>query len=275
MAKRVTTQLRAIKSSAPEMTDIVDIYSSWASDKGYNTIAAAYDMFFHRFPNHPHANMRIGTIGTRFRDCSALLSYGYLSNLLGMEKLTDVMDWVFVEQIGTDIDRMMTSQDELIDQFSYFPYHVDMGLVMKSAYSASANPHFFEWVHTVGTYMKSQRSMNAAHVCESRLTDITSNAACVAYAYSSNALFTKVYTETGEPLAMIEDDDDETGEDLNPYDEVLKRRDPTSWCTMLQSMDGKIPIPVKNHIKKIIECIVDPRSGTIAENLVNLAPTLY
>lgn len=276
MAKRITTQLRALRSTAPEMTDVVDLYSSWSSDKGYNILVASFDMFFHRFPNHQYSNLRIGTIGSRYRDCAALLSFGYISTLLGMDRLTEVMDWVFVEQVGKDIDRMMMSTDERLNQFSYFPYHVDMGLVMKSAYSTSANPHFFEWVHTIGTLLKSSRSMNAAHVCEARLPDIISNAACVAFAFSNNVSFVKVYTETGAPLqAAKEDEEEATGGESNALEDVLKTRDPKDWCSMLQGMEGDIPAPVKNYIKKIITGFTDPRSGTIAASLVNLAPTLY
>lgn len=137
-------------------------------------------MYFNKFPLHPLANLRIGTTGSRFRDCAALISYGYLADLLGMTKNTDVMDWVFLEHVGNDIDRIMTSEDELLDNYSYFPYHVDLGLVTKSAFSATANPHFFEWVHVIGALMKSPRSLNARHISDSRALDILANAACVA-----------------------------------------------------------------------------------------------
>lgn len=40
--------------------------------------------------------------------------------------------------------RMMTSEDELLDNLSYFPYNVDLGLVTKSAFSATANLQFIE-----------------------------------------------------------------------------------------------------------------------------------
>lgn len=129
LAKKVTTQLRAISSGSPEVSDIVDIYSGWPNDRGYNTLVAIYDMYFNKFPLHLYANLRIGTTGSRFRDCAAILSYGYLLELLGMTETTDVMDWVFIEHIGNNID-MMTSDDELTDAYSYFPYQVDLGLVI-------------------------------------------------------------------------------------------------------------------------------------------------
>ncbi|CAG4949537.1 unnamed protein product [Parnassius apollo] len=142
-------------------------------------------MFFTKFPTHPYACMRIGTTGSRHRDCAALISYGYLLNLLGMTNTTDVMDWVFIEQVGNDIDRMMKEEEELMETHSYFPYHVDMSLVLKSAYSATANPHFFEWVHITRALLRTSKSCNARHITESRATDILANAACLAYAYST------------------------------------------------------------------------------------------
>lgn len=55
-----------------------------------------------------------------------------------------------------------------------------MGLVVKSVFSATENPHFFEWIHLLGALMISARSMNAKHITDSRAADIFANAARVA-----------------------------------------------------------------------------------------------
>lgn len=39
--------------------------------------------------------MRIGTTGSRYKDCAGLLLYGYMMQLLGMEELIELMDWVY------------------------------------------------------------------------------------------------------------------------------------------------------------------------------------
>lgn len=274
IAQRVSTQLKSIKGDAMDITGVVDMYKGWTGDRGYNTLVAAYDMFFHRFPLHPLANMRIGTTGSRFRDCAALISYGYIMDILGMPNATDLMDWVFIEQIGSDIDRMMTSDDELDDPYSYFPYHVDMGLVTKSAFSATANPHFFEWVHLIGSLMRSTRSLNARHISDSRALDILANAACVAYAHAHTFSFTKVYTEDGEELQVQDDDLDQGGACAAPgseLDAILKSRDPESWCIMIQSSSGELPLAVKKFIAKSVLSASDIREGTMEEHLKRLS----
>lgn len=269
LADRIGTQLKSITASAPAVTDVVDLYKAWSGDKGYNTLVAAFDMFFFKFPLHPRANLRIATTGTRHRDCSGILAYGFLMKLLGFPKLTDVMDWVFLEQIGDDIDRMMDNTDELNLPYSYFPYHVDMGLVAKSAYSASANPHFFEWSQIIGALLRAPRSMHARHICEYRVLDIIANAACVAYAYANNFEFAKVYSLTGEPLAN--DDEDEEDDESDVRLAILKSRDPTAWCTMIRACDGQMPPEVKQHVRKIVLSIKEPREGSIDEHLVSSA----
>lgn len=99
LQKRITEQMKAITSSATEMTEVVDIYIGWENNREYKILVSAYDMFFHRFPKHQYANMRVGTTGARFKDCSALMSLGYIMQVLGMKKAAEVLDWVFVEQM--------------------------------------------------------------------------------------------------------------------------------------------------------------------------------
>lgn len=66
--------------------------------------------------------MRVGTTGSRFRDCAGLMSYGYLLALLNMGNVSSLLEWVFVETIAKDINRMMQEDEKLDTQFSYFPY---------------------------------------------------------------------------------------------------------------------------------------------------------
>ncbi|CAB3222648.1 unnamed protein product [Arctia plantaginis] len=104
IVERITTQLKAIDQGAAESVDVVDQYMGWVNHRNYNMLVAAYDMFFTRFPFHTFASLRIGTTGTRFRDCAGLMSYGYVLDVLGMSKATDLMDWVFIEGVGNDIN---------------------------------------------------------------------------------------------------------------------------------------------------------------------------
>lgn len=85
--------MKALASNALDISDPGDNDRGWINNKEFNMLIAAYDMYFRKFPHHKSANMRIGSTGSRYRDCAGLMSFGYLMNLLGMENLTDIMDW--------------------------------------------------------------------------------------------------------------------------------------------------------------------------------------
>lgn len=137
--KRISDQMASLGSGDVRMTEAVDSYASWGVNKQYNMLVAATDMFFSKFPNHAYANLRIGTTGSRYRDCSALLSYGYITELIGHQDMENFLYWIFVPAVGAEIDEMMSGEEEIEKMDSYFPYQMDMGLVQKSKYSAAAN----------------------------------------------------------------------------------------------------------------------------------------
>ncbi|CAG9824060.1 unnamed protein product [Phaedon cochleariae] len=219
IAQRITTQMKSVSAAATDMTEAVSIYQSWENNRTYCTLVAAADMFFHRFPNHHLSNMRIGTTGSRYKDCAALMSLGYIMDLLGLDNLSDLFEWVFLNKIGDEIDSMMKENEELCDQYSYFPYQVDLGLVNKSKYSAAANPHFFEFIHLIGCLLRSQRSMNARHICDSQSMDMLQNSACVAYVYSHTFKVTKVYAKDEEELKALQAVEEELS-DYDPWHEL-------------------------------------------------------
>lgn len=270
---RVTAQINALSSTADSLSDPGDIYKGWLNNREYNTLVAAYDMFFHKFPMHPLSNIRIGTTGSRYRDCAALMSYGYLLSLLSMNRLVDLLGWVFVLKIGEDINRMMKPGEELNFPDSYLPYQVDMGLVQKSSYSASANPHFFQWVHFTGALLRSQRSMNARQISESNLNGVFANAVCLAYTYARTFDATQVFIVDSNVLPDDNEDDD-GGTPNQILQNLLKSRDPVVWIAHIRSQKGDLPGPVKRYVKRIGATIKDPRDGTIEACIVKLAAAL-
>lgn len=270
---RVTAQINALSANADPLSDPGDIYKGWLGNREFNTLVAAYDMFFHKFPMHPLSNIRIGTTGSRYRDCAALMSYGYLLSLLSMNRLVDLLGWVFVLKIGEDVNRMMKAGEELNAQDSYFPYQVDLGLVQKSSYSASVNPHFFQWVHFTGALLRSQRSMNARQISESNLNEIFANAACLAYTNARTFEAMQIYAVDDNILPPDQDDDDD-GSPGNILQNLLKSRDPVVWIAHIRSQGGDLPGPVKKYVKKVGLSIKDPREGTIEACIAKLAAAL-
>lgn len=181
ISKRINTHMKSWSDSAVGLPLVLDKYESWAMDTGYTGLIAAIDMFFYRFPNHSSAKIRVCTTGSRYRDCTSLLSYSYISDLLGFPNFEQLVLWMFIPAIGDEIDRMMKSGEENVDQYSYFPYQIDLRLVRKSCYSATANPLFHQFAHAIGCLMKSDRSMKARFITDKLKTTIIAKAHALPY----------------------------------------------------------------------------------------------
>lgn len=52
-------------------------------DSDYRKILAAMDMFLWRFPEHPLSVLRLGTLGARMKDCTALMKVVYAAKVTG------------------------------------------------------------------------------------------------------------------------------------------------------------------------------------------------
>lgn len=289
IGQKITNQLTAINKNSVDMTEVTEIYLGWVNDVSYNLIVAAYDMFFHRFQKHPLASLKIGTTPSRHRDCAALISYGYLMRLTGMKNLTDLMEWVFIDQVGDDIDRMYKEGEELEDPYSYFPYQVDLGLVTKSAYSASTNPLFFQWAHTIGALLRAPRSLNARSITDQQIMQILGNAGIVAYVYANVFEYTKVYVADGEKIIpeKVDDQDDkdkddkkddesivEEPENIDLEEMIVQSADPNDWLNLIQTRSGRLPSKVRKFIASRHKMIKNPRVGTIEAHLNDIVGNL-
>ena len=82
----------------------------------------------------------------------------------------------------------MKSSEEFNRSDSYFAYQSDIGLVQKTYYSATKNPHTYFFIHGIGTLIHTQRSKNAAFVCEQNLTKN-----CAAIKYCAYNLLMHIY----------------------------------------------------------------------------------
>lgn len=163
---------------------------------------------------------------------------------------------------------MMKAGEELTDHFSYFPYQVDMRLVVKSNYSAITNPYFFEFIHLIGTILRAPRSMNARHINENQIMNILMNASCVAYVYAHTFSLTKVYTVDGKTADFDDEEEEEERTDLTQVTQgMLKSRDPNDWIALLEGTDNQIPEAVRQYVKGIGKSIKDTREGTMDQYL--------
>lgn len=101
---------------------------------------------------------KLCTIGSRYRDCAALVGVEYLRKLLDI-KFGEIFLWVWTTGIDQDIRRVFKSGEELTLMNSYLPYISSMKLAERSPYSATVNPSLHYFVHFTGALMGHQRSL--------------------------------------------------------------------------------------------------------------------
>lgn len=186
-SKNITNLLKTFypkKFSGVNREDMELIESEGFMDKitfNYRKVIAILDMFFIKFPEHPYHSLRISTLISRFMGCFGLMSAAQVGNILGF-LLTDLIELSTAKPVTKELKQMLVANQEAGNGFGYFPYQVDLGIVNKSAYSISANPSLFLWVHTLGVMNNSSRSLNARFPRRAEvLTDVIYSAIALAF----------------------------------------------------------------------------------------------
>lgn len=77
LERRITDQLTAVGEAKMSCAGADSTYYAWLKDTNYLKLVAATDMYMYRFKHHEKSELRIGTLGSRYRDCAALSSFGY------------------------------------------------------------------------------------------------------------------------------------------------------------------------------------------------------
>nr|QMP82261.1 nucleocapsid protein [Hymenopteran rhabdo-related virus OKIAV8] len=239
------------------------MYEGWDLDDNYLKMVAAIDMTLYNFPNHPHASLRLCTLGSRFKDCAALLSVGFLANFVGMKSESLILDWLFTEKLADEICQMMREGQEYVKEDSYFPYQSDLRLVKKTYYSASKNPHIYFLIHAVGTLLGSMRSQNARMLCTSNLPANIVNAKVMAYAFQKNVVMTKAFISSDAP---VPDDEDviPTGDDL-PGGGLPLSTNGSEWFEVIHALKFQLPEEIDEFIAVAKSKITDPRADSIGK----------
>ncbi|AJR28298.1 nucleoprotein [La Joya virus] len=250
-------------------------YSAWLSNRNYCKLIAALDMFFTHFPQHPEAFLRIGTITSRFRDCAALTSLEHYRETVGF-KGDDMFGWIFVGTLEEECYILMKPGEELDDPNSYAPYLIDLGLSLKSPYSASTCPSMYTFCHMVGSLLTSGRSQNAKMISDKNLINIRMNALLVAYVFNEN-VECKIYFTDKEELLRAGLDGQENAtqtatdalelQSLGSDNEPPKNKDPVEWFMYLSSLNFQIPQFIRNFGRQEAAKMGQCRVGSIGKYL--------
>lgn len=156
----------------------------WQRDRNFRCLIAAIDMFLSKFPSHCFAKARLGTIVSKFKNCSALMSYSYM-DLARSRSPENMASWLWTRNLQMNYANITKPGQELSKTDSYMPYFMDLGLADKSPYSAFFNPDLHLWIHCIGCASFNRRSFNAYLVGKPEFDNVLTNAQIAIYVFQT------------------------------------------------------------------------------------------
>ncbi|UNP42117.1 nucleoprotein [Porcine ephemerovirus 2] len=262
---KANQQIAGMNKDAPSLIDLPAQQAAWISNPDFTKMMAAIDMFFNRYKNSEWAFLRFGTIPARYKDCAGLMSIGHLCDVTGLE-LDDVLDWIFVGTVATEIVNMMKEGNEVDDPYSYMPYMMELGISLKSPYSSSMCPGLYTFVHIVGCLLYSERSKNARMVSDNNLVNIKMNAEVLAYVRSKKGDLVKAFVKENEKDRLEKTTDESEIAEVD-MSQMPTSNDPMEWFAYLEFMDFNLPEEIKHHTKSESKKITNTRAGTIGNHV--------
>lgn len=184
---------------APKQIDITNVYKHykiWIWNQWFCALIASVDMYMSKFPFHVLAEVRIGTITSRFRDFSALMDLVFLTETLDAD-ISEVSAWIWSNNVADDFQRVLKDGEEIDKMDSYTPYLTDLRLSMKSPYSASSNPSLHFWVNIIGVCLGAVRSHNARIDEYLNFHGLTIHGIICGYAYRSRTEAKRLCSDQG------------------------------------------------------------------------------
>lgn len=244
-------------------------YHNFLGTQAYVSTVAFVDMYFHRFPQHSFSKARIGTVTTRFKDCSVLASTKAIADTLGCT-LQKLSVWIWTTGARDDFLRINKADQEIDEDYSYSMYFMELGLSRKSPYSASVNYNLHLFYHAIGCGMGIPRSVHARFVGNPEAGGILQNASVVVYAYN----ITNDFQFSFMPRAMAGVKSKFT-KDLTKVtlenSKIPEKADPIQWVNYIKTQNNCVPELIKSHAVNRWRIIRETRSGTIGEYLLNHA----
>ncbi|APG78730.1 putative nucleoprotein [Hubei diptera virus 9] len=282
LIRNITNLIKACGcTEPPNLTSLLRLHLKWANDPGFKTAVAAIDMFYYRFENDEWADIRIATIGSRLKDCSAIQSLTQTASIAGLSSTHEIIYWIGNVAVGTEFSKMSSSVEEAGMLYSYFPYQVDFGLVTRSAYSARVNPALHTWLHIIGIFFCNSRSLNAKFFLEKDVAGVIRSAQWVGYVLSRGQHSGRIFVPADRPEQDMVDEWNENQQEATDANEGVEdltlgaisdtdlTREPLSnnpfeWFSYMSHRDYKLTQSMRSKIRSVQSEIVNPRPGTIA-----------
>ncbi len=265
---KLRLQIASVTLHPPAFNPPKGTYKAWLNNKNFTKIVAAFDMFFCKFPNNDMSFLRFGTITSRFRDCASLLSLNHLRETAGIEG-DQLFAWMFVGTLADEAEILMKEAQELDNPESYTPYLMDLGLSLKSPYSAAVCPGVYTWSHMICSLLVSTRSRNARMVSEANLSNIRNNAAIVAYVHAKNTECGLYFTDNAELIKELRNnpDPDSDVQSVADLSDLPKTKDPAEWFIFLRGNQYQCPLEITTFVQTESAKMNNSRPGSIGAHL--------
>nr|ACZ81403.1 nucleoprotein [Moussa virus] len=131
------------------------LVSQFLEDKnlteGYTRIICALDMFYTKFPQGQGSKLRISTLVSRYRGCSAIVSVTHACNCLGITA-DELVTFILHNHVAAEAIRTFKAGEHSADKYGYFPYQLGMRLTEHSPYTISANPSLTFYVRCLAAF---------------------------------------------------------------------------------------------------------------------------
>lgn len=244
-------------------------YGSWLTYKPYCQIMAAIDMFLNEFPDNMYSQARIGTIASRFKDCTTLVDTHTIISTLGID-IIDLSEWIWTSRLADQYAQVVKVGEEVDNPRSYFMYFMELGLSEKSPYSTTVNKDLHLFYHTVGVSIGLERSRNSRFLPGAEVLNVISNAVVLNYVLGTYSQFGEQFSATGEPIDI---------EHEGMEDSVLEgsrtpdNANPAEWLGYIQSCGGKIPSFIKRKATSQWQLYPSSRENSTGLYLYNLSRT--
>lgn len=234
-------------------------FASWMSSVNYTKMCAFMDMYCNEFPRHIFAKARFGTICTRYKDCTALLTIPYILETLGID-LPRLSVWLWVPSVKKELIRLMKPGQEMNLPRSYAMYFIELQLANKSPYSSTLNNTIHTISHLIGAGRAQKRSVHARYIGSPDYESCAANAAVILFAHGA-------YTNL-QPLFMPEGLGPEGSYTATEVDDITgypKSRDPIEWVMYLSTLDFKISFKLKHAALLTWSKLTETREETIGK----------
>ncbi|AXZ78335.1 putative nucleoprotein [Dillard's Draw virus] len=277
----ISNFLSGINEDLPKLEGKGNVAIKWVQDKNFCKLIAMLDLFFREKKDHDFAVIRMGTISSRYRECTGLTSLTHLSRLTG-EPIEKAICWIFQVDVANQVTGMIKAGQEITNFRGLTPYIADLGISRRSPYSSGLNAEWHVFCHSIGVFMGSKRSIDARYLEAKDESTIMINAGLVAYvcrhrtnmvqAFGSQKRIraatgntTRIRAGTHNPFLL----DDAEEEDPSTMD-LPDVKDPEAWYDFLKIRNFRVPSEINQYMVERASMLTQTRINSMGHRIYTI-----